>query len=45
MAQDFIQALLLTSVFYEELSFMTTGHKPIFVSTLALAAVGSVKAV
>ena len=39
--QGFIQALLLTSVFHEGLSFMDVGHKPTCVSTLTLAAMGS----
>ena len=39
--QGFIQALLLTSVFYEGLSLMVIGHNPTYVSTLALAAGGS----
>ena len=39
--QGFIQALLLTSVFHEGLSFMDIGHKPTCVSTLTLAVVGS----
>ena len=36
-----IQALLLTSVFHEGLSFMDVGHKLTCVSTLTLATVGS----
>ena len=39
--QGFIQALLLTSVFHEGLSFMDVGHKLTCVSTLTLATVGS----
>ena len=39
--RGFIQALLLTSVFQKGLSFMTIGHNPVYVSTLALAAGGS----
>ena len=37
----FIQALLLTSVFHEGLSFMAIGHDPMCISTLALEAGGS----
>ena len=36
-----IQALLLTSVFHEGLSFMDVGHKRTCVSTLTLTALGS----
>ena len=39
--QGFIQALLLTSVFHEGLSFMDVGHNPTCISTLTLAVVGS----
>ena len=39
--QDFIQALLMTSVFHEGLSFTAVGHDPLCISTLALAAGGS----
>ena len=39
--QSFIQALLLTSVFYKGLSFMVLGHNPTRGSTFALAAGGS----
>ena len=39
--QGFIQALLLTSVFHNGLSFMTVGHKPTYISTLMLVAGGS----
>ena len=35
--QGFIQALLLTLVFHEELSFMAVGQDPMYVSMLALA--------
>ena len=38
--QGFIQALLLTSVFHERLSFMAIGHNPICVSMLAIATRG-----
>ena len=34
--QGFIQALLLTSVFHERLSFIAAGHNPVCVSTLAI---------
>ena len=33
--QGFIQALLLTSVFQEGLSFMEVDHKPMCINTLA----------
>ena len=36
--QGFIQALLLTSIFHEGLSFIVVGHNPMYASTLALAA-------
>ena len=39
--QGFIQAFLLTFVFHEGLSFMTLGHNPMCVSTLAIATGGS----
>ena len=39
--QGFIQALLLTPVFHEGLSFIDVGHKPACVSTLTPAAMGS----
>ena len=39
--QGFIQALLLTSVFHNGLSFMTVGHKPTYISTLMLVVGGS----
>ena len=41
LLQDFIQALLLTSVFHEGLSFMDVAHKPKCINTLTLAVVGS----
>ena len=37
-SQGFIQALLLTSVFHEGLSFMAVGYNPTCVSTFAIAA-------
>ena len=39
--QDVIQALMLTSVFHEGLSFMALGHNPMCVSRLAIATWGS----
>ena len=39
--QGFIQALLLTSVFHEGLSFMTVGDNPTCISTLVIATGGS----
>ena len=39
--QGFIQALLLTSVFYDRLNFMTVGHNFMCVSMLTLATGGS----
>ena len=39
--QEFIQALLLTSVLREGLSFIAVVHNPACVSTLAIAAGGS----
>ena len=40
-----MQELFLTSVFQEALSFMARGHNPIYFSTLALAAGGSMEAI
>ena len=37
----FVQALFLTSVFHEGLSFMAIGHNPMCVTTLAIATGGS----
>ena len=39
--QGFIQALLLTSVFLEGLSFMAIGHNPAYISMLCFATGGS----
>ena len=41
LLQGFIQALLLTSIFHEELSFMAAGHNLMCVSMLAIAIGGS----
>ena len=39
--QGFVQALLLSSVFHEGLSFMAVGHDPTCVSAFAIATGGS----
>ena len=44
MGQGFIQALWLTSVFHEGLSFMALGRNPTYISMLTIATRGSYRA-